>query len=210
MATKAARSRGALKPKPAPKPSREDSRHIVEAIVGAVMDLADPEATMETIASRAGVGVASIYRYFPNRGAIYAEISRRLHRRFLAQLREELAVPSRDLATMVVAVCRVVVQGPAVSRELRRSLNGAVPMSWSQESASEVYGVAMAEIAVWLQGNLPEPPADLEQRVFVAFSGVRGAIMMAMLFPERAPPDEKLIALMAGGVLGVLASRTPL
>lgn len=204
MATKGARSRSALKPKPAPKPSRQDSRHIVDAIVAAVMELADPEATIETIALRAGVGVASVYRYFPNRGAIYAEISRRLHRQFLAQLREVLTAPPRDLEMVVADVCRVVVEGPRATRELRRCLNAAVPLSWSQESASEVYGTAMTEMVAWLRAHLYAPPKDLDQRVFVAFSLVRGSVMMAMMFPERAPPDARLIEHMVRGVMGVL------
>jgi len=199
-----ARTRDPLAPQPGPQPTREDSRDIVEAIVGAVMAIADPEATMDAFAERAGVGVASVYRYFPSRGAIYAEISRRLHRKFLSQLREVLARSFSSVDETVTAVCRVVVDGPGVSRELRRCLNAAVPLSWSQESADDTYRVAITEIVVWLTENMEAPPADLPQRVFVAFSGARGAIMMAMLFPDLAPESEKLIQYMAHGTLGYL------
>jgi len=39
--------------------------------------------SVNAIAACAGVGGASIYRYFPNKHAIHAEIARRLRRDFL-------------------------------------------------------------------------------------------------------------------------------
>lgn len=158
---------------------------------------------MEAISARAGVGVASVYRYFPSRGAIYAEISRRLHRKFLSQLREVLAEPA-PLDVVVHRVCRVAVEGPGVSRELRRCLNAMVPISWSQESAEEVYRAAIEEIHRHLAQHLDPPPKDLAERVFVAFSSSRGVIMLSMLFPDLAPSSEDLIRHMARGTLSVL------
>lgn len=165
------------------------------------MDLADPTASLQTLAERAGVGVASVHRYFPSKGAIYAEISRRLHRKFLHQLRGVLAEPSSDLRSVVRKVCEVVVIGPAVSPALRRCLNTVIPISWSQESADEVYATAMQEITSWLRANLPDPPDDLPERVFVAFSASRGLVVMSMVFPQMAPSTEALIEHMTRGTL---------
>lgn len=190
-----------LAPQPPPSPSREDSREIVEAIVAAAVELADPNVTLNAIAERAGVGVASVYRYFPSKGAIYAEISRRLHRKFLEQLRCVLAEPPGDLRGAVRKVCEVVVVGPAISPALRRCLNVIIPVSWSQESADDVFGAAIREITAWLTANIPSPPDNLAERVFVAFSAGRGLVAMSMVFPDLAPSSEALIDHMTRGTL---------
>jgi len=90
-----ARSKDPLAPQPEPAPTTSDSAEIVEAIVAAVIAIGDPNVSVNAIAERAGVGVASVYRYFPNKSAIYAEISRRLQRDFLAGLRTKLGDPLR-------------------------------------------------------------------------------------------------------------------
>ncbi len=196
-----ARPKDALAPQPPPSPIREDSREIVEAIVAAAVDLADPAVTLQAIAERAGVGVASLHRYFPSKGAIYAEISRRLHRKFLLQLRAVLTEPSTDLRTSVRKVCALVVDGPGVSPALRKCINVVVPVSWSQESAEEIFGTAIREIAGWLQANLEHPPPDLAERVFVAFAAGRGLVLVSMVMPQHAPGHEALIDHMTRGTM---------
>src|ERR1700761_5481111 len=50
-----------------------------EAIAAAAEDLVveDPQATFTEIAARAGVSYATIYRYFPNRAALYVALMER-------------------------------------------------------------------------------------------------------------------------------------
>jgi AcrR family transcriptional regulator len=59
-----------------PHRQRRDARDNREAILDAARDLfADsPDVAMSKIARRAGVGQATLYRNFPNRGALAAEI----------------------------------------------------------------------------------------------------------------------------------------
>ena len=194
-------------PPPAPNPKRSDSQAIVESIIAAALELASPDVTMNEIAERAGVGIASLYRYFPNRTAIYAEISRRLLRKFQSQLQVILADSDQDLQAAVTEVCRAVVVGPEVSPEVRRSLNLLVPFSWSAQSADDVFRTALLGITAWLEHKLEEPPADLAQRVFVAFASARGAMNMSTIYPDLAPSHEALIRHMARGVMAHLDAK---
>src|ERR1700743_3214993 len=59
-----------------PQPQRKDASENREAILEAARELfADStDVAMSTIAKRAGVGQATLYRNFPNRGALAAEI----------------------------------------------------------------------------------------------------------------------------------------
>jgi AcrR family transcriptional regulator len=182
-----------LAPAPEPAPTRSDSVAIVDAIVHAIVELDDPDVSVNAIAERAGVGVASLYRYFPNKAAIYAELSRRLQRDFVANVRGVLE-SATSVVEAIEGCCRLSIIVPGVSPKLRRALNLNVPLSWSQENASVVFRAAIAEMTAWLASKLEPAPPDLEERVFVAFSAGRGLVMISRLMPEHAPDDEALIA----------------
>ncbi|HMR78369.1 MAG TPA: TetR/AcrR family transcriptional regulator [Polyangiaceae bacterium] len=192
------RTKDPLAPQSPPRPSREDSRQIVEAVIGATAALADPDASMQAIADRAGVGIASVYRYFPSKAAIYAELSRRLHHRMLDAVRAVLSRSNGDVESALAEVCRTVVVAEGLDPALRRCLNASVPLSWSLDSANEVFPVIMDEIVAWLEAHLAQPPTDLRERVFLAFATARGMVMLSMVFPELAPSEEyvtrKLVA----------------
>jgi AcrR family transcriptional regulator len=181
-----------LAPVPEPNPTRSDSVAIVDAVVRAVVELDDVDASMNAIAVRAGVGVASLYRYFPNKPAIYAELSRRLQRDFAARLRAVLDA-AHTVVDAIEGCCRLSVFVPGLSPTLRRALNLSVPLSWSQDNASATFRAAIVEMTSWLAGRMSPVPPDLEDRVFVAFSAGRGLVMISRLLPEQAPDDEALV-----------------
>lgn len=185
-----------LEPAPEPAPTRSDSVAIVDAIVRALIELDDPDASLNALAARAGVGVASLYRYFPNKAAIYAELSRRLQRDFVAHVRRVLE-SAESVPAAIEACCRLAVIVPGVSPRLRRTLNLNVPLSWSQENASAMFQSAIVQMTQWLAARMDSPPPDLSERVFVAFASGRGLVMLSRMAPEHAPPDEPLIAHMA-------------
>jgi len=198
-----------LAPQPEPAPTRGDSAEIVEAIVAAALAIGDPEASVNAIAAKAGVGVASLYRYFPSKAAIYAEISRRLQRDFLRRLREVLESPSVTVEEAILACCRIAVEVPGVSTAIRRSLNLTLPMSWSEDNAGAMIAVAVERITEWLAARMPSPPPDLAHRVFVAFSSARGLVIMSQLCPSLAPDDEAMILHMARGISAYLGLPAP-
>lgn len=159
---------------------------------------------MTAIAERSGVGIASVYRYFPTKAALYAEISRRLHARFLEGLREVLARTDLDLEGMVRAACEVVVTGQDAPPALRKLLNWDVPPAWTRGSAEPTYRAAMLEIRAALARLMSPVPADLDERVFLLFAALRGQVMIAMMFPDQAPDLGRLTDGMTRSALAIL------
>lgn len=182
-----------LEPVPAPEPGRREAEFIVDAIIEATLRAGDPDLSIKEIARRAGVGVASIYRYFSGKPAIYAEISRRLQREFLRRLRAVLATAELDVDQAIAEICRVAVFVPNATPELRRLLNVALPLSWSEEHARATFETALDEMTAWFIARVPDPPSDLAARMFIAFSAVRGAVVMSQLLPDRCPDPEAVV-----------------
>jgi AcrR family transcriptional regulator len=188
--------RSLIKKPPAPAARRSDSQQIVSAVITAAMELG-PDTTLTLIAERAGVGIASLHRYFPTSAALFAEVSREMYRTLIRQVREITSRTDLDVTQAIVEVCRVVITEPRLSIEHRRRLSFDVPLEWSREVAEAAYREVLDEVITWLARRLPERPRDLEDRVFVAFAAVRGAVMVALLFPDLAPSEDRLVAQVA-------------
>lgn len=193
-----------MDPPPIPSPQRADSQQIVAAVVAAAIELG-PDAPLSEIAERAGVGTASLHRYFPTVASIFAEVSRQMYRTVLEQVRAILAKPDQDLRSALREVCQTAFDGPGVSLDYRRKLNLDLPLSWSKGLAEAVYVEMLDEITTWLAGQLPDPPADLSTRVFVAFSYVRGSVLVSLLYPALSPSREVLIHHLVETLMQVLS-----
>lgn len=79
-------------PRPRKKPRQGRSRHLVSTICTACLQILDKDGvdalTTNRIAEVAGVGIASIYQYFPNKDAILAAVYDELLERERAALEE--------------------------------------------------------------------------------------------------------------------------
>ncbi|MEZ4404700.1 MAG: TetR/AcrR family transcriptional regulator [Kofleriaceae bacterium] len=175
----------------------------MDAIVAAAIELG-PDAPMAEIAARAGVGTASLHRYFPTVASIFAEVSRQMYRTVLGQIRVILADDAADLRVVVRRLCRVAFDGPNVSIAFRQKLNLDLPLSWSKGIAEAVYQQLLDEFTAWLARHLAAPPDDLGARVFVAFAYFRGSVLMSLLYPALAPSDGVLIDHLAESVVQLL------
>lgn len=195
--------RGVSAPPSLPKPKRSESLAIVDAIVDAALDLGDPDVSMNSIAERAGVGIASLYRYFPTKDALFTEVSRRLQAAFLPRLRAILAVEGVPLRETVRALC-VEAVSPSLTPAMRKRLNIDLPAAWTQANAANIFSVAITEIADWLRRRYPNAPADLDARVFVAFSAARGVMVMSKIHPSLAPDEATLLERMVDGSMAYL------
>src|SRR5579883_1939518 len=76
----------------APRKPRSDSirnRELLLKAAAKVFSAGGPEASLEAVAKRAGVGIGTLYRHFPTREALFEAVYRREVEQ-LAELAEEL------------------------------------------------------------------------------------------------------------------------
>lgn len=184
----------------------------MEAILTAGEELAAQgldEVTVAAIATRAGVGTASVHRYFPDKGALFAELFRRQHTRILDRLAAALAAST----TLEEAARRTVESFAGFDEQeagLRRALNVDVPLSWSLD---ELASVLDRTLDILFEGvrpyllALPEPV--LRERLFHAVGVVRGTVMLRLLRPERAPPTEVSVEFLVTETLSILERPDP-
>jgi AcrR family transcriptional regulator len=197
------RPRDPLAPPPAPAPRRLDGEEIVDAIVTATIELDDPEASVNAIAERAGVGVASLYRYFPSKAAIFAEIYRRTLATYEARIRAILADDGLDLHAAIAACIRAAIEIPTSDR-LRRQFHLAMPGTWTHPEFAASFGPILGAMTEQVARRMANPPPDLATRVFVAYAATRGAIIMAAMLPAMRPDDDTLIEHLTRGALAYL------
>src|SRR3954470_13425971 len=75
------------------RPLRADARRNRERIIQAARELfaeIGPDAQMDDLAARAGVGVGTVYRHFPTKEAVMGELLRQKLALFAAHAREAL------------------------------------------------------------------------------------------------------------------------
>lgn len=196
-----------LLPPDPPNPQRSDSVEIVEAIVGAGRELAAAgiqNMTMRGVAKRAGVGVASLYRYFPDRGALLTEIFRRQHHETLQALKESL----RDNPSIEVGIRKCIqsfIDFDEQEVALRRALNFDVPLGWSIGELVPVLEQARGQLVTWLCVQLPElPVVEAERRIFFGLALARGTVMLRLQQPDKAPPSADIVDTVSALVIDIL------
>ena len=75
-------------------------------------------ASVQAVASRAGIAVGTVYRHFPSKAGLFAEVFSRASQRELDVVREVSAVPgnaSERVAAAVEAFCRRALAGPVLA-----------------------------------------------------------------------------------------------
>jgi AcrR family transcriptional regulator len=159
------------------------------------------DTTMAALAERAGVGPASLYRYFPDLGAVYAELARLAQRQFLEMVK--IITADTELATEqgIELMCRLAI---ALPRHLRRKVDLDVPFAWSEQHAIPIFNEAIDVITAWLRSRLPSPPDDLRRRVFLMFAYNRGIIIFSAMMPDGSPEDEDAVRFMVAHATGLL------
>ena len=115
-----------------------------------------------------------------------------------------LGQPEITIPEAIQACCEIAVIVPGVSPAMRRALNLSLPLSWSEENARLAFRSAIEALEQWLAARLTSPPADLRERIFVAFAAARGLVSVSRMMPEDAPPEPQLIQHMVRGVTAYL------
>ena len=101
---------------PETRPMRADARRNRERILVAARELFagdPPEVQMDDLARRAGVGVGTVYRHFPDKEALMGELVRERFELFNAQLRTALADTETEPFEALAAALRANAAGVA-------------------------------------------------------------------------------------------------
>ncbi len=140
--------------------------------------------TTNHIAERAGVGIASVYRYFSDKRAIIVEIDRRNRHANAEKTVAAFARFSDDLREGVREALRSFLEAKGPRAKVRRTLMSEVPLSWVAANATEQFERQMAAAAAMVHRNHPELPRELVRlRLHVAFHAVAGVAIGAIVFP---------------------------
>lgn len=147
---------------------RADARRNLERVLAAARDvLADqgPDAPLDEIARRAGVGIATLYRRFPDRAALARAVAldvweRVAHEARCAQSEEPDAFAAlarymhSALDLRIGAVMPVLVREVSMDDELRRARDGAVEPVQRLVAAAQAEGTLRADITYGDTGPL--------------------------------------------------------
>ncbi|MEZ4361600.1 MAG: helix-turn-helix domain-containing protein [Kofleriaceae bacterium] len=180
---------------------------VIEATVALLAEGGLGALTTNKIAGRAGVAIGSLYRYFPNREAIIAEVDLRYRRaaaeRFLAALDEFRG----DLAAAVrAAITAYAVGGPPLA--VRHALMSEVPPGWLASGVERVWGAMLpptvellVERAPWLTSE------EAARRIFLALHATQGVMTGMVLWPIREADSASVLEDLAAMITGMLTSR---
>ena len=102
------------------RPLRADARRNRDAILTAarVVFERDEAIRFDDFAARAGVGVGTLYRHFPTRGALAAAVYQGEVSALCAQARESTAPAGENLASFLRRFARYIVDHAALARTL--------------------------------------------------------------------------------------------
>lgn len=110
-----------LEPKKRPKQARSKATFdaIVEACTRVLPEQGYAGTTTNHIAEEAGVGIASLYEYFPGKDAIIAQVAQRESERYFAEFaaaaQKVWGAPTEDLMRLwLEAICRILEQGKSL------------------------------------------------------------------------------------------------
>lgn len=167
---------------PRKMPVQRRSRHTVEAILTAATQVLGREgfarATTNRIAERAGVGVASVYQYFSDKGAIVRTLISRRAESNLQLLEELLAAHADDPVDLLAATLadRMV----AALDEAKGALVELVlmaPVLGQLDHIKRLRQRATDLVAVELRRRFPElSEEDALQQAFVVLHSVMGVV----------------------------------
>ncbi len=189
--------RTARSPRKRPKQRRSKATFdaILEAGARVLVDEGYERATTNRIAEVAGVGIGSLYEFFPNKDAIFTELRRRLNDEMLAVVVQSF----RDVADLPVreAVRRsaeVLIAAHAVNPRLDHALKERVP-DWSIADQGRVIETELGRLGMALaeRHRAELRPKNLEMAVFIAIQTAEFLTYeTAKRFPEKLHNGELL------------------
>ena len=184
----------------------------MEAARGQVAEGGYASASVQAVARRAGVATGSVYRHFPSKAELFAEVFRRASQRELdvvaAVTGDESLPPGERVAAAVDAFARRALAAPVMAYALL-----AEPVDPAVEAERLVFRRAYRDAFVTAiaegiaAGELPEQDAELSAAALV---GALGEALVGPLSPTASPRDEdRLIAALVAFCLRSVCNEEP-
>jgi AcrR family transcriptional regulator len=187
----------------------QTAEQIVDAIVQAATELFAEcglsGLTTNHIAKRAGVSIGSVYRYFPSKEAIVAELDVRYRREAAEELAVLLEMFERDFRGALRAALRGFVELSGQRERVRRAVMTEVPLAWIQTHAAEIWSSVIDRVSATIlriRPELGEPEAKL--RAFTVLHAVQGVTMGLVVWPISEIALEPVLASLESIVTGCL------
>jgi AcrR family transcriptional regulator len=211
-----ARTRALPPLSPRKLPTQERARRTYRAILQAgarILERRGYEAlTTNHVADLAGVGIASLYEYFPNKHALVAEIVRHV----LDELLADLAASTQLIATAppedaIRAWLGSMYAAVAKRRAVVRVIVQEVPFLWEIPAVANARRLLLElarstrDIGTQVRHTPPLPDA----MVYLLATMTGGAVLEAVLRPPAAHGSEELITALAEIVNRVTGPARP-
>ena len=146
---------------PRKRPQQARSRATVDAILIAATYILEHDGwsqfTTNRVAEKAGVNIASLYQYFPNKEALI-EALRRLH---IDETRRAFVAASFDAGDVMTSVVRAVIAAHRASPTLHRRFVEELPREMAGPSAECVNDPTVQGVARRLVAHMPDPELSL-------------------------------------------------
>lgn len=146
---------------PRKKPQQARSRATVDAILIAATYILERDGwshfTTNRVAEKAGVNIASLYQYFPNKEALI-EALRQLH---IDETRRAFVAASFEANDTLTSVVRAVIAAHRVSPTLHRRFVEELPRDMAGPSAECLNDPTIHEVARRMVAHMPDPELSL-------------------------------------------------
>jgi AcrR family transcriptional regulator len=133
------------------RPMRADARRNRARILAAARELfagEEPEVQMDEVARRAGVGVGTVYRHFPDKEALMGELVRERFELFNANLREALADEDADPFDALADALRANAASVAADAATRFAMMSGGERVFAHAAAEKEEFMALAAVLV--------------------------------------------------------------
>lgn len=157
---------------PRKKPQQDRAKATVDAIVIAAAYILErdgwPGFTTNRVAERAGVNIASLYQYFPNKTAI-VEALRQSH---IEECRQALIAASFEGDDPLVSMIRALIAAHRVAPGIHRRFTEELPRNIGVASAECLNDPTIQAISRRMVAHLPDPELSL----FIARTAIHAVI----------------------------------
>lgn len=192
------------------RPKQARARATFDAIIEAATRILDTDGyaalTTERLAQVAGVGVGSVYEYFPDKDTVVAEVVRRLLDELTADLAAgSVAALSRGPAALLTEWVRAMFATVGKRRGLLRTLFEDVPFLDEIDEVRE-FPSRMFSLATASPPELKQLPYVNPASIFLLTTMVRSAVLESILSPPPNVTQEQLEATLVQILLALLAN----